>query len=61
VMLFLFSCFKVESRTPEQYFSPEKYCEAVPRAHERGGANATRGRLSPWAHDKKIKIILNKA
>ena len=39
----LFWCLERGIRTPEQKFSPENFCEAVPRAKRSDGDASTRG------------------
>jgi hypothetical protein len=41
----------MENRTPEQYFSPEKYCEAVQRAHERSWGGYRSANIKKGEHD----------
>jgi hypothetical protein len=44
---FLFVVMTVWIRTPEQDFSAEKSCEAVPRPNASGGEHLSRGRIPP--------------
>jgi hypothetical protein len=47
---FIFIELDNRSRTPEQNFSAEKFCEAVPRPNVSGGEHLSRGRLPLPAH-----------